>query len=213
MSHYFSHHELLQMDQRHRATFINSLGGFKSVNLVGTKNQQGQTNLAVFNSIVHLGANPALVGLIVRPDSVERHTYENIIATGFFTLNHLNKTIYEAAHQTSARYPREVSEFQATGLSEEYKEGFFAPFVKESFVQIGLEFKEKIELKINGTLLLISEINQVYLPEGVVAKDGFIDLEKAGSLTCSGLDSYHSTQKMKRLSYAKPNTMPKEFTP
>ena len=35
--------------------------------------------------------------------------------------------------------------------------------------------------------------------------DGFVDIEKANSITCSGLDSYHKTIQLDRLSYAKPN--------
>jgi hypothetical protein len=38
--------------------------------------------------------------------------------------------------------------------------------------------------------------------------DGFVDLEKAGTLTCSGLDSYHKTARIARLSYAKPDQVP-----
>lgn len=211
MQKYFSSEDLFSLEQRYRGTFINSLGGFKSVNLVGTKNKNGQTNLAIFNSIVHLGANPPLVGMIVRPDSVERHTYENILETTYYTLNHLNESIYKKGHQCSARYPREVSEFAATGLNEEYKNTFFAPFVKESAIQIGLELKEKIELKINGTILVIGEIKQIYLPETALLVDGFVNLEKAGTITCSGLDSYSTTTQLARLSYAKPNSPTSEL--
>ncbi|MEZ4904245.1 MAG: flavin reductase [Spirosomataceae bacterium] len=142
-SDYFSQTDIQNMEQRHRAAFINSLGGFKSVNLVGTKNNAGQTNLAIFNSIVHIGANPPLIGLVVRPDSAERHTLENILETSFYTLNHLNEDIYDKAHQTSARYPRAVSEFEAVRLTPSYQNDFFAPFVKESYIQIGVKLREK----------------------------------------------------------------------
>jgi len=205
---YFSHTDLKGMEQRYRAAFINSLGGFKSVNLVGTKNKAGQTNLAIFNSIVHIGANPPLIGLVVRPDSAERHTLENILETSFYTLNHLNEDIYEKAHQTSARYPRELSEFEAVGLTEDYKNDFFAPFVKESTIQMGIELRERIDFSINGTIFLIGEIKQVYYPAESLQADGFLDLEVAQSVTCSGLDSYHRTQKLGRLSYAKPDKWP-----
>jgi len=211
MEKHFTFETLASLDQRYRASLINSLGGFKSVNLVGTINKNGQTNLAIFNSIVHLGAHPPLVGLIVRPDSVERHTYENIIETGYFTLNHLNATNYIPAHQTSARYPREVSEFKACGFNEDYKDGFIAPYVQDSKIQIGLKLREVIELKINKTLFVISEIQHVYLPVRSIMPDGFVDLESAGSITCSGLDSYHSTQRLSRLSYAKPDKLPEKI--
>lgn len=207
---YFSHTDLMNLEQRYRAAFINSLGGFKSVNLIGTKNKAGQTNLAIFNSIVHIGANPPLIGFVVRPDSAERHTLENILETSFYTLNHLNENIYEQAHQTSARYPRSVSEFEAVGLTEDYRNGFFAPFVKESYVQIGIELRERIDFTINGTIFIIGEIKEVYFPTDSLQADGFLDLESAKSIACSGLDSYHSTQKINRLSYAKSDKWPEK---
>ena len=43
------------------------------------------------------------------------------------------------------------------------------------------------------------------LPDDAVCQDGFLDLQKTGTLTISGLDSYHTTERLTRLSYAKPN--------
>ena len=77
--------ELMKMEQRERAHLINSVGGFKSVCLIGTVDEAGQTNLAIFNSIVHIGANPPLISFIMRPDSVERHTLANILSCLLYT--------------------------------------------------------------------------------------------------------------------------------
>ena len=206
---HISYQQIMNMEKQERVHFINSLGGFKSVGLIGTKNKNNQTNLAIVDSIIHIGSNPALFGIVFRPGVVERHTLENILETGFYTINHISEKIHKQAHQTSARYDRACSEFDETGLSPEYKNGFFAPFVKESYVQLAMEFKEKIEILINNTTLIIGEIKEVYLPEDCLQKDGFLDIEKAASLTCSGLDSYHKTIRISRLSYAKAN---KEIT-
>ncbi len=107
----FTYDDIMRLEQRYRAMFINSIGGFKSVVLIGSKNKAGQTNLAIFNSLFHVGANPPLVGFIIRPDSVERHTLRNILETGVFTINHIHESFFIQAHQTSARYPKEISEF------------------------------------------------------------------------------------------------------
>jgi flavin reductase (DIM6/NTAB) family NADH-FMN oxidoreductase RutF len=196
--------ELMQMEQRERAHLINSVGGFKSVCLIGTVDDAGQTNLAIFNSIVHIGANPPLISFIMRPDSVERHTLANILSVGYYTINHLNEGIYKQAHQTSARYPKEVSEFDSTGLTPEFKNDFKAPFVAESQIQLGIEFKERINLTINNTIMIIGEIKEIYFPADCLLEDGYLDIEKAGTVACTGLDSYHLTQRLERLPYAKP---------
>jgi flavin reductase (DIM6/NTAB) family NADH-FMN oxidoreductase RutF len=196
--------QLMDMEQRKRAQFINSISGFRSVALIGTTDTKEQTNLAIFSSIVHIGSNPSLLSFIMRPDSVERHTLTNIMDTGFYTINHINADMYEKAHQTSARYPKNVSEFDAAQLTPVFKNDFVAPFVAESQIQIGMEFRERIEININQTSMIIGEIKFVHYPTSCLLEDGFIDIEKAGTITSTGLDSYHTTQVLKRLEYAKP---------
>jgi flavin reductase (DIM6/NTAB) family NADH-FMN oxidoreductase RutF len=200
---------LQQMEQR---KIINSIGGYKFVSLIGTIDEDNKSNLAIFSSLFHLGANPALIGFIMRPDSVDRHTLSNIMATKVYTINHITENIYKQAHQTSARYEKEMSEFDATGLTPEFKNNFVAPYVSESNIQMGVVFKERIDLTINGTILIIGEIAQLYYPNDCICEDGFIDIEKANTITCSGLDSYHSTNRLSRLSYAKPDQVIKSFT-
>ena len=196
--------QLMDMEQRKRAQFINSISGFRSVALIGTTDTKEQTNLAIFSSIVHIGSNPPLLSFIMRPDSVERHTLTNIMDTGFYTINHINADMYEKAHQTSARYPKSVSEFDAAQLTPVFKNDFVAPFVAESQIQIGMKFRERIEININQTSMIIGEIKFVHYPTSCLLEDGFIDIEKAGTITSTGLDSYHTTQVLKRLEYAKP---------
>jgi flavin reductase (DIM6/NTAB) family NADH-FMN oxidoreductase RutF len=192
-------------EKQNRINLINSIGGFKSICLVGTQNKTNQTNLSIFSSIFHLGSNPPLFGMISRPGFSERHTLTNILQTECYTLNHINEAIYKQAHQTSARYDADTSEFDATNLNTAYKNDFFAPFVQESHIQLGMKFKEKIDLNINNTVLIIGEVVQLYFPKDCQSADGFLDIEKANTITCSGLDSYHKTIKLDRLSYAKPD--------
>jgi len=199
------------LDKLYRTNFINSLSGFKSANLIGTISKEGKTNLAIFSSVIHVGANPPLMGLLMRPVSVERHTYTNIKETGYFTINHINKENFKQAHQTSARYDKDVSEFDECGLTPEYSETIKAPYVKESTIKIGLKFVEEQEIKSNGTIFIVGEIVEIILPDDVVAKDGYIDIEKAGTIAISGLDNYHETKRIARLSYAKPGVGPKEI--
>jgi flavin reductase (DIM6/NTAB) family NADH-FMN oxidoreductase RutF len=197
---------ILQFEKLYRTNFINSnsLSGFKSANLIGTASKEGKTNLAIFSSAIHVGAHPPLIGLLFRPVSVPRHTYENIKETGYFIVNHINKDIYKQAHQTSARYDKELSEFDECGLTPEFSDTIKAPYVKESNIKIGCRFVEEHWIKINDTIFLIGEILEVILPDNVVLEDGYVDIEKAGTIAISGLDSYHETKRISRLSYAKP---------
>lgn len=190
----------------YRANFINSLTGFKSASLIGTINNKGQTNLGIFSSIVHIGSDPALVGYINRPIKAAPHTLANIQSTGVYTINHIHPSILEQAHQTSAKYPAEVSEFDEVGLTPEFSENMAAPFVKESKVKYGLTLEEVVPIKPNDTFLVIGKIQQVKLEEPILSPDGFLELDKASSLCSNGIDGYYTTQLTDRFEYAKPDT-------
>ena len=202
--------DIAGMERFYRSNLINSLSGFKSLNLVGTVDRQGVTNLAVFSQVFHLGANPALMGMIVRPDSVPRHTLSNLLETGFFTFNHVRADFYRQAHQTSANYPG--SEFDACGLMPWFSEKIPAPYVRESTVKIGLAFRQRIDLSINQTVMIIGAVVEIIVPENCLLPDGYLDIEKAGTLTSSGLDGYHTTTRLSRLSYAKAGQELKEIS-
>ncbi len=195
----------------YRANFINSLTGFKSLSLIGTVNSKGQTNLGVFSSIVHIGSDPALVGYINRPTKAAPHTLANIQATGVYTINHVHPTFLERAHQSSAKYPEQVSEFEEVGLTPEFLENMKAPFVKESRVKYALSLKEIIPITLNNTFLVIGEIQHVKLEDDILLEDGFLSLDKAASLCSNGIDGYYSTQLIDRYEYAKPGVDPKKL--
>jgi len=194
------------MDARYRAKLVNSLSGFKSANLIGSMNKQGQINLAIFSSVIHLGASPALVGFIMRPSSVERHTLENIKQTSQYTINQVSEPFWRAAHQTSARYARNESEFEKVGLTTQFIANISAPFVRESPLKYAVKLKEILPISLNNTLLVIGEITNILCTENVIQPDGYIDIESLSTVTVSGLDSYHLTNRLSRLSYAKPDS-------
>ncbi len=197
-----------QMDRLYRARLINSLWGFRPLSLVGTVNEAKIPNLAIVNNIMHIGANPPLVGVLFRPPVVERHSLENITDTGSFSLNHVTKSFYQKAHQTSAKYDRNQSEFEATGIEPLYRDGISVPFVKESPVKILLELVETKNLEVNGTVLVIGKVQQIFIEEEMLSEDGFIHHEKAGVVTSAGLDAYYETKLLDRLQYARPDQSP-----
>ncbi len=195
--------EISSWSRFYRGNFINSLSGFKSVSLIGTINETGHTNLAIFSNIVHLGADPALVGYVNRPLEAAPHTIANIQKTGMYTINHIHDEIVPKAHQTSAKYPEEISEFDAVGLTPQFVEGIKAPFVRESRVKYALALREIIPISWNNTFFVIGEIQSVLLDASLIPGDGFLELEKAGSICSLGLDGYYNPTRLIRYAYAK----------
>lgn len=209
----FSSDDMEALATRQRANLINCITGFKPALLLGTVNTGGHTNLAMFNNVFHIGASPPLLGLIVRPrpEGTERHSLDNLLETEHYTLNHVHHDMLPAAHQTSARYPREQSEFAASGLSALYQPGFPAPFVAEARIRMGLRLVEHQELSVNHTQLVIGELEVLNCPDDILRDDGSVDLAAAGSVASCGLDSYHSVAEGQRYAYAKANLAPRRL--
>lgn len=201
---YYSLNEINSWERFYRANFINSLSGFKPVSLISTLHKSGLPNLAVFSNIVHLGADPALIGFINRPKQAAPHTITNIENSGVYTINHIHPSFVAKAHQTSAKYNEGVSEFEEVGLTPEYNDGVTVPFVLESSVKYALTLSEIIPLKENGTFLVIGKLTHAYVLPSIVEQDGFIDLSKAESMVSLGIDGYTTTGSISRFDYAKP---------
>ena len=192
------------MEKFARARFVNSLPGPKPICLVGSIDTEGRVNLAPFSSVTHLGSNPALIGIVSRPDLVERHTLSNILATQSYTINHIHSGILDAAHHCSARYPRDISEFAAAGLTPHYEGNVAAPLVAESRMRFALELEETVPIASNGTILIVGKLILAQLPENHFGADGAIDLTALGSLASTALDTYFELSPPMRLPYAKP---------
>ena len=202
MKHY-SKKDINEMNRIYRLNLINSCTGYKSANLIGTISTNKIYNVAVFSSITHLGSDPALLTFIVRPTTVPRDTYKNILDTKEFTVNHINVDDIEDAHHTSARYPEMISEFDMTKLEKEFKDGYSAPFVKSSKIKLGCKFLNQYEIKENNTLLMVAEINDIFFEENIIQKDGWLNLDTAKTVTVNGLDRYALPKLVDRFKYAK----------
>lgn len=201
---YISNEQLDSLHHLYRINLINSCSGYKSANLLGTKSNDGIENVAVFSSVTHIGSNPPVLGFFLRPTTVMRHTYENIRATGCYTINHIHEGILEDAHHTSAKYDSDISEFEKTNLISEYKNNFKAPFVKNAPLQLAMEYLEEYEIEANNTILLIGKIVGLHIEDEFLEDDGFVNLSKAKVATINGLDGYAVPELKTRFGYQRP---------
>jgi len=201
---HFSQKDIDTLSKIYRLNLINSATGYKSAQLVGSVSSEGNENLAVFSSIVHLGSNPALIGMILRPTTVPRHTYANMKATGVFTLNAIHESQIEDAHHTSASYPESISEFDKTQLKVERKKNFLAPFVKDSPIQMACKYLNEYHIKENDTILIVGNIEDLYVKDSILLEDGWIQLDLGGIVTINGLDGYAIPKLQERFPYARP---------
>lgn len=185
----------------YRRNLLNSLTGPKGAHLLGSQSATGVPNLGLFSQVLHLGANPPLVGVLFRPTTVPRHSLENLRTMGAFTLNPVPLAHLEAAHQTSANYPEGTSEFEATGLTPGYPvPDFPAPAVAEFAVNVGLVPVEEHPIAANGTILVVGKVVWLHLPNAASDAEGNL----APAATALGLNMYGRFEHVQQLPYARP---------
>ena len=197
------------MNRFDRANLISSISGIKPAMLVGTVSKKNISNVAIFSSIIHLGSNPGLIGLLIRPQNKRvSDTYENIKLVKSFTINHINEDIIKKSHYTSAKTNSNTSEFDDVKLTEEYINNFHSPFVKESDIGIGLLFSQEILLS-NNCKLIIGEIDNIKLNKNIATNEGIIDLTSSNSVGVDGIGTYYNLSKSQQHIYVGSKQIPK----
>ncbi len=201
--------DIANLDRVTRLKIINAVTGVKPANLIATVGKNGTTNVAIFSSVVHLGSNPPLLGFIMRPQGdVSSDTYQNIMTSKTYTINHIHPEFVKRGHYTSAKFDTEISEFERCNLTEEYLANFKAPFVKESTFKMGLKFQQEIKIELNKTSLIIGEIEHLIIPEKAINEQSDINLEDSNTVGISGLNSYYSLKKIADHPYARESETP-----
>lgn len=200
--------DLRCLEKIYRLNLINSLTGIKPANLIGTRSKDKQDNLAIFSSLVHLGSNPAQMGMVTRPQTEKpKDTYVNILETGYYTVNHISEQFIKRAHYTSAKLEKKDSEFNIMNLRREFIGDFAAPFVAESYVKIGMRHLKNLDLP-NGCIFVIGEIVLLELADEFVNDKGQLDLAAYNAVGIAGLDSYYALRKLATFPYVRKNEIP-----
>jgi len=203
----YSKEDIQALDRIYRLNLINSISGYKSANLIGTKGSAGE-NLAIISSVVHLGSNPALLGFIMRPDTVERHSLTNIRENGCFTINHVHESMIERAHYTSANFDKSISEFDACKIKASYIDDFAAPFVEDSKVKMAMKTTELVPINSNDTIMVVAAVEKLLLDEKLLTESGQLDLNVSETVCISGLNRYHRVSEIAKFPYARTSELP-----
>ena len=127
-------------------------------------------------------------------------------------MNHIHPSFIQQAHQSSAKYAADESEFDATGLDIEWQENCIAPFVAESKVKYAMELVEIVPIRHNGTFFIIGKVRDVFIDDAILGSDGYLHLEKANSVCSLGTDGYYTAALQGRFAYAKPGKTAEKIT-
>ena len=192
-----------------RLNIINSVTGIKPANLIGSVSSKGKMNLAIFSSVFHLGSDPALIAFISRPSGeVPRHTLENILETKYYTINAIPSSLVEKAHYTSAKFDRDINEFERCQIESMELDNFLPPFVADSPIKIGMKFEQRVDISINNTIMIIGSIEHLFVDDHLISKEGYIDLDQANIAGIGGLNNYYSFEHIGQFPYARVSETP-----
>lgn len=176
-----------------------------------TVSAEGQPNLSPFSFFNVFGSNPAT--LIFSPsrrvrDNTIKHTLENVKATGEVVINVVNYNIVQQTSLASCEYPREVNEFEKSGLTPIPSEFVKPARVKESPVQIECKVREIIETGDGGGAgnLVICDVLCMHIDDSILDTDGKIDPHKIDLVARMGGDFYCRASGNAVFTVPKPNT-------
>ena len=196
----FTSNDIKNLDKVYRLNLINSITGIKPANLIATRSKDGVDNVAIFSSVVHLGSNPAMIGFVMRPQSnINSDTYQNILDTKCYTINHITEKIYKKAHMTSGKTNQ--SEFDILDIDKESCD-FDVPFIKGSPVQMGMKLLKTIDLP-NKCIFIIGEPEIIIINDKIITSEGKINLSSGNIVGVSGLDGYYNLKHLDSLEYVR----------
>lgn len=158
---------------------------------VSTVDEEGRPNLAPFSFFTGITAQPMTVCFAPVRDRKgnKKNTLANVEAVKEFVVNVATEDTAAKMVQTSAEYPRGVSEFEKAGLTPEPSKLVKPPRVKES--PIGLECRLNQIVTIStgpiGGSLVIGEVVHVHVDDAVWKDDKIShrDLKAIGRLEAS----------------------------
>jgi flavin reductase (DIM6/NTAB) family NADH-FMN oxidoreductase RutF len=172
----------------------------RPIAFASTVDADGNPNLSPFSYFNVFSTNPPI--LIFSParrvrDNSIKHTLENVEETREVVINVVNYDIVQQMSLSSTEYPKEVNEFEKSGLTM-LKSDKVKPFrVAESPVQFECKVNDIIKLGKEGGAgnLVICEIVKFHITEEVLDDNNVIIQEKLDLVARAGGDYYNRARK------------------
>ena len=157
------------LERRERTGLINAISGIRTA-FLAISGTQGNWNAGVFTNVTHVGANPACMSILFRPDNGNRHSFTNYRTDKRITLVALPEAEMQRLHDCSASYDEEVFEWEHLGGRCERLTGWTHPIPTTALWAVELEFDESFKLK-NGCIYTVGHVQHVGLGKAVVLED------------------------------------------
>ena len=148
------------MERQARTTLINSLSGVRTAFIAITADSQGRLNASTLTNVTHVGAHPAQMSILFRPDNGKRHTLQNFLNGSPLTLVCMPFNQVNLVHEVSMNAPEGTFELDVLEASTCHVEGCPHPLPKDYLYAISLDFVERFTLN-NGCIYTVGQINSI----------------------------------------------------
>lgn len=176
-------------EKRYRTSLINSLSGIRTAFIGITADDRGRFNAATLSNITHVGANPAQMSILFRPDNGKRHTLSNYRNEGNITLVCMPLSKSATVHEVSMNAPEGIFELEIVGENYRERQNWPHPLPTSFLYAIELEFIEEFTLN-NDCIYTVGKIQNIALGEDVqVCEQGIVLFQKSPTLAI-GLQQY-----------------------
>lgn len=163
-----------QQDRRARYNLTAGIVVPRPIALITSVNESGLVNAAPFSAFNFMGTDPPIVafcpGLYSVNPPVPKDTRRNVLASGDFVVNMVDEDLLEAMTIAGAKFPPEVSETEAMGVTLVASVDVRPPRIAESPAHLECKLVKEVDLGENK--ILFGEIVRMHIREDL------IDLER-----------------------------------
>lgn len=163
----------------------------RPIGWISTRSAAGVDNLAPFSWFNSVCGDPLMVMIAIgKRRGEQKDTTANIRATGEFVVNVAVESCAAQMVQSSADYPPDVSEFDATSLHRLPSVSVQPPRVAESPIHLECRLEQIIPLGNDSTDLVIGRCDIMHVAVDMLAPDGYVDAAKLRPVARLGRDEY-----------------------
>lgn len=168
----------------------------RAIGWISSLDKNGVANLAPFSQFTNLTFDPPYVALSINQNfnGDRKDTTNNIEQTGEFVYNMVTYDLKDQMNISSCRFPPEVDEFEAAGLTKADSVLVKAPRVAESPIQFECKYYCTLRLPGNGpvcpTDVLIAKVVGIHVKDEFIDPDGKLNMEKIRPLARMGYSDY-----------------------
>lgn len=163
---------------------------------ISSRGADGATNLAPYSFFNAIAYSPPqiMVSSIGRKADRERgkDSFSNISETGVFCVNIAGFDDREALNQSSADYPREISEAEALGLQMAECETMSCPRLARAPASLECRMTQIIELEGEQNLMILARVEAIHLRDDCITEEGRFDVTRFRPLTRLGYMDFAS---------------------